>query len=471
MAAALKAQAEPGAARAALPPDDALRAALHDEVHARPPVRIRLPALVVHIAVLNSGVSRDEECAHLRRLSGQAGLDVAELAGNFKLLRLGGAVLKWERHTEFTRYALVQPLPHDAALHAAFHAGLSAGTGADAHDAAAPRLDALAIDNAWLRAIPGRTVAAVKLALVHGALDDPQSLLARAQRWLGSEAVAASLTGRSPGGAHHSLVVTDFALRADGFEHLLVVAPASTTEMRAGRITQRLLDLETYRLMALRALPAAKALAPELGDAEATLATLTAQLEAGQVSDQQLLEQLIALAARLERATAAHDYRFAATRAYDTLVAQRVAELREAAIPGVQMLGVFLQRRMNPAIATVAAGERRLASLSQRVERTSALLRTRVDIATEARSQQLLAKLTRGQELQLRLQTTVEGLSIAAISYYVVSLLLYGAKAAKAAGLAINPEMAAGALIPLVLWAVWRTTRRIHARLHAGAPD
>jgi uncharacterized membrane-anchored protein len=101
------------------------------------------------------------------------------------------------------------------------------------------------------------------------------------------------------------------------------------------------------------------------------------------------------------------------------------------------------------------------------VERASALLRTRVDIAAEAQNQELLARLTRGQALQLRLQSTVEGLSIAAISYYVVSLLLYGAKAAKSAGAPINPEIVAGALVPLVLWAVWRTTRRIHERLHA----
>ena len=80
----------------------------------------------------------------------------------------------------------------------------------------------------------------------------------------------------------------------------------------------------------------------------------------------------------------------------------------------------------------------------------------------------LFRSLTRGQELQLRLQATVEGLSIAAISYYVISLLLYGGKAAKAAGAPINPEILAGALIPLVLWVVWRATRRIHARLHVG---
>ena len=95
------------------------------------------------------------------------------------------------------------------------------------------------------------------------------------------------------------------------------------------------------------------------------------------------------------------------------------------------------------------------------------MVRTRVDIATEAQNQQLLEKLTRGQQLQLRLQSTVEGLSIAAISYYVISLLLYGGKALKAAGAPVNPEIVVGVLIPLVLWAVWRTTRRIHRKLYA----
>jgi len=140
-------------------------------------------------------------------------------------------------------------------------------------------------------------------------------------------------------------------------------------------------------------------------------------------------------------------------------------ELREKPIQGTQTIGDFLRRRLTPAMATVEASATRLTSLSERVARTSALLRTRVDIATEAQNQQLLEKLTRGQALQLQLQTTVEGLSIAAISYYVISLLLYVAKGAKAAGLPIHPEIATGALIPVVLWSVWRTTRRIHAKL------
>jgi uncharacterized membrane-anchored protein len=439
-----------------LPADDALRTVLHNEVHARPSPTIRLPALVVYVAVLNDGVERGAEWAHLCRLPGQEALPFEALHGSYLRLDLAGCTLKWERHTEYTRYTIVQPLPAGAAL-GACDPELTPGLG---------------VSTSWVAGIPGRTIAAIKLGMAHGDLADPPALVCEAQRWFGSPVLVASVMGRSADGVSaqvrgHSCAFTDFRLRPSGYERWLVVAPPQTTPTRAGRILQRLLELETYRLMALRGLPAARALTPLLNDAEPTLAGLIEQLEAGRASDQQLLGQLVALAARLERGTAQHDYRFAATRAYDALVAQRIAELRESAIPGTQTIGEFMQRRLDPAIATVAASAQRLSSLSQRVERASALLRTRVDIAAEAQNQELLARLARGQALQLRLQSTVEGLSIAAISYYVVSLLIYGVKAAKAAGIPLEPEIAAGALVPLVLWAVWRTTRRIHERLHA----
>jgi len=446
---------ETAATRGALPDDDALRAELHNEVHARPSARIRLPALVVFVAVLNEGVSREQEGEHLRRLPGQEHLSPEQMRGNFLRLRFDEYTLKWERHTEFTRYSIVQALPE--------HMGLGA--------CEPDLLSALVVPPDWLRDIPGRTIAALQLAMLHADLPEqtPQAqaaLMAPAQRWLGGRTVVASQLG---GG--HSWALTDFHLRPSGFERMLVIAPPGTSETRAGRVSQRLLELEIYRLMALRGLPVAKALGPMLTQAEGQLAHITAQLENKSTSEQALLDQLVSLAARVERATAEHSYRFSATRAYDALVAQRITELRERPIPGTQTIGEFMQRRLSPAMATAAASAQRLTSLSERIARTSALLRTRVDIVTEAQNQQLLAKLTRGQELQLHLQTTVEGLSIAAISYYVISLLLYLAKGAKAAGLPIHPEMAAGALIPLVLWAVWRTTRRIHARLGAAHKD
>lgn len=431
-----------------LPLDDDLRAVLHNEVHARPPARIRLPALVLYVAVLNEGVSREQECAHLRLLPGQQDLTLDALQANFLRLRFEGYTVKWERHTEYTRYSLVQPLPAQAAL------------GATEPDWSS----SLVLPPDWLREIPGRVFAAIELALVHGDLDAAESTMALARRWFGERVVVASVMGNQG----HSWAVTDFHLRDSGFERFLVVAPPTTPETRAGRISQRLLELETYRLMALRGLPLAKDLGTMLSEAEGALAGITARLENKSASEQELLDTLIGLAARIERAMAEHDYRFAATRAYAAIVDQRLDELREQPVPGTQTVGEFLQRRLSPAMATVTATAQRLASLSARVARASALLRTRVDIATEAQNQQLLEKLTRGQELQLRLQTTVEGLSIAAISYYVVSLLVYGVKAAKAAGLPVDVEVATGALIPLVIWGVWRVTRRVHQKLKAG---
>jgi uncharacterized membrane-anchored protein len=428
-----------------LPPDDEQRLTLHNEVHARPTARIHLPALVVYVAVLNDGVSREQECAHLRLLPGLSALPLERLAGNFLRLRFDGYTVKWERHTEFTRYSIVQPLPEAALL-----------------GASDPELQqALVVEPDWLRAIPGRTIAAIKLAMVPGDLQAPKATLESASRWLGGTPVMASMLGQNG----HSLAVSNFLLRPDGFERMLVVAPAGISDTRAGRVSQRLLELETYRLMALRGLPVAKQLGPMLSQAETALADIMASLENKAAADQQLLDTLVSLAARIERATAEHAYRFSATRAYDGLVTQRISELREQPVQGTQTMGDFMQRRLSPAIATVAATAQRLSDLSERVARTSALLRTRVDIATEVQNQQLLEKLTRGQELQLKLQATVEGLSIAAISYYVISLLLYGAKALKAAGVPINPELAAGAMVPLVLWASWTAIRRIHQKL------
>lgn len=426
-----------------LPPDDPLRLALHNEVHARPPARIRLPAVIVHVAVLNDGVSRADELAHLRRLPGQHGLAEDDLAANFLRLRCDGFSLKWEHHAEFTRYALVQPLPPGAE------------PGADTLDTLPLR-----VPPDWLPRVPGRTFAAIKLLMMERSLTFTPSALAEARAWFGDQAVVASTMGG------HSLVVTDFCLRATGFEHLVVLAEPGTPETRAGRICQRLLELETYRLMALRGLPAAKALAGPLADGEAALAAITERLEQRSASEAQLLDDLISTAAHVEHMTAGSQYRFGATEAYHGIVRSRLDELHEGKVAGTQTLGEFMQRRLTPAISTVSATAQRLAALSERIARTSALLRTRVDIATESQNQQLLAQLSHGQQTQLRLQTTVEGLSLAAITYYVVSLLLYGFKALKAGtGLPVSAELAAGLSIPLVLAAVWWTTRRIHRRL------
>ena len=429
-----------------LPADDAQRELLHNEIHARPTARIRLPALVVYVAVLNEGISREQESEHLRRLPGQEHLKAEQLTGNFLRLRFATHTVKWERHTEFTRYSIVQHLPEHAYL-----------------GASRPELlSELVVSPEWLAGIPGRTISAIKLVMTHGDLSTPEETMALARHWFGDAPVVASVVGNTG----HSWAVTDFMVGPSGFERILVLTPSSTSPTRAGRLSQRLLEIETYRLMALRGLPVAKELSPVLAQAETQLLDITAQLERKKASARELLEQLVGVATRIERATAEHAYRFSATQAYDSLVQQRLTELRERPLAGTQTIGEFLQRRLSPAMATVVASSQRLGSLAERISRASALLRTRVDIATEEQNHQLLEKLTRGQELQLRLQITVEGLSIAAISYYVIGLLLYLAKALDGLGLPVHPEIVVGAAVPAVLWAVWRTTRRIHQALH-----
>ncbi|MCS7058954.1 MAG: DUF3422 domain-containing protein [Meiothermus sp.] len=435
--------AEPYQGAGVLPPNDPLRFQLHNELHARPTPHIRLPALVLQVAVRHEEVSREVELEHLRRLSGLGELELDQLAGTYLRLRLPGGSLRWERHTEFSTYTLVQGMP-----------SLEPSPEADL-------LEHLIVDPAWLRGIPGRTLSAVKLIMLHGAVEEALEI---ARPWFGGGPVVASVMGR--GG--HSCAVTDFRLSPNGFERIVVVAPPGTSEARAGRVAARLLEIESYRMMALLGFPVARALHPMLFDSEQALAQITARIRDETKPDAELLDELEALAARVEHAIAEHSYRFSATAAYHALVKARLAELRETPIPGTQTIGEFLQRRFSPAMATVESTAARLAALSQRIERAGALLRTRVDIALETQSQELLNKLRRGQELQYQLQRTVEGLSVAAISYYVVGLLYYLFKAGEKAGLPLSPELAAGLAIPGVVLGVWWLTRQIHRRLTQG---
>lgn len=431
-----------------LPANDAQRVLLHNEIHTRPSATFSLPSLIVYVAVLNSKVSTSEEFEHLKKLPQTQALLLEQMNGNFLQLQCPGYKVIWERHSEFTRYTIVQPLPANAQWGSDLPAFAElAGTGSD-----------------WLRDIPGKTITAIHLGMLNEGMDDPDAFY-KAKKWLGLGTLIGSKMGRTANQQSHSHLMTNLRIETDGFERILVLAAPNTSENRAGRILQRLLELETYRIMSLLSLPMAKKLAVKLRETEVQLVDITERLETKKDSDDVLLSELAALAAQIESITAEHSYRFSAALAYHAIVCERISEMREQPLSGVQTVGEFMQRRLAPAIATVKATSERLAALAERIGRASALLRTRVEIAAEAHNQQLLEKLTRGQELQLRLQATVEGLSIAAITYYVVSLALFVGKAMKAVGLNINPELLAGFCTPVVLFVSWKTVQHIHVRL------
>ena len=163
-----------------------------------------------------------------------------------------------------------------------------------------------------------------------------------------------------------------------------------------------------------------------------------------------MLDRLTRLEAQIESRESLNDYRFAAAAAYYELVQRRIAELREKRIPGLQTFSDFTERRLAPAMNTCRATSARQEHLSERVARANQLLATRVDITRERQNQALLESMNRRAKAQLKLQQTVEGLSVAAVTYYIVGLVGYGTKGLKAVGVGVNPELAMALSIPLI---------------------
>jgi len=238
-------------------------------------------------------------------------------------------------------------------------------------------------------------------------------------------------------------------------------------QLQAGRLVQRLKEIEVYRMMALLAFPMAHCATPKVSEIDTRLSEITAEMASKtQADDEETLSKLTDLAAQTEEMAASLNYRFSAARAYYRIVQARLIELREERIEGVQTITEFMERRLAPAMRTCQNIGDRLEVLSKRVARANNLLRTRVDILLEAQNRDLLASMDRRVKLQLRLQQTVEGLSVAAITYYAVGLLGYLFKAIKDTGAPINDRVATGIAVPLVLGAIWFSMHRIRKALH-----
>lgn len=252
-----------------------------------------------------------------------------------------------------------------------------------------------------------------------------------------------------------AVIATDFRAAANGFVKILVI-DRGLPPMRIGALVQRLLELETYRVLALLGLPEAYRLAPSVRRIEEQLVELTRQMTVVTTleANQQLLDRLAKLAADLEAGAAESLYRFGATRAYQSIVQGRLTAIGFEPIEEHQTFSAFLNRRMAPALRTCASIEERQINLSRKLARATQLLRAKVDVGMEAQNREILSTLSERAQMQLRLQQTVEGLSIAAISYYVIGLLGHAVGAAPHLGVSIDAHLVMALAIPIVLGAV-----------------
>lgn len=405
--------------------DHPWRSTLSDELHARPYEALEAPMRASHLAMVSSEAAASSDRDHVAALCRRYG--TAEPAPEARHLsaELGPFRLKWERHTEFSTYTFFRRTDFDDPF-------------------PAPAIELVPGD--WLAQLPGERLVAVHVALEPR--DAPARALSELYRLFGTDNIAGS---RMSGGAAEAF--TDFRLHGDGFGRILI-RDISLGPRQAGRLVQRLLEIETYRMMALLAFPHAREVGPKVAAVDmalAEIATAMGKLE-GFEDERALLDRLTELSIEVEEMSASTSYRFGAARAYATLVERRIAELRESRIEGLQTIGEFMDRRFAPALSTCEATAARLESVAERVSRAANLLLTRVDLDLEGQNQRLLRSMDKRAKLQFRLQQAVEGLSVTAISYYLMGLVGYLARAAEHFGAPIDPEIVQGvSIVPVVI--------------------
>ena len=420
--------------------DHPLRHATASELHARPFPHILAPARAAFFAYTSaqndSGRLEAADREHFLRLLDHYGVVHPSETESHFFGQLGEVWVKWECHTEFVTYT-------------AFVDGLG--------DLAFDGSESSIFPAAWQAALPGTTLSSTSIRVEED--QDTQSIKNKLEDWFVSESLAASRVLDSA-----AVIAGDYRMDDNGNMRFAVFVPASTGRRRVGRIVQRINEIEVYKTMSMLGLMRARDLSVELNSVDTNLSALVADLADDKVPAEDNLNGLLKLSADLERHSAAVAYRFSASKAYAAIVAQRIEVLREAQFEGRQTFREFMMRRFDPAMRTVQALDSRLQDLISRAIRTGDLLRTRVDVERQTQNQELLSSMNRRADAQLRLQKTVEGLSVVAISYYATGLSLY--VLAPFSGLiGISKAVLTAAVVPLVVCSVYLTLRQIRKRI------
>lgn len=412
------------------------------ELHTRTHEPLRPPERVSHIAAVCGERGSGRNVRHLLRLLQHYGLPVPETVGQYYYATLGDIRMRWERHTEFVTYTFSKQ-------------------GSFVHPFAYPVLQDLPQD--WLREMPGEVITAVSLAIESRDMPErsPEELSAlfAGNAVIGSEVV---------GGAGRAW--SDLHIHSDGLSRILL-RDQGLSDRQAGRLAKRILEISAYRAMALLGLPPAREANICLSDADRRLAVVAARMAEDETAeswdpDAELLSELTSLASEIEAVAARTTYRFEASRAYYRVVQQRLEQLRQRRIEGLQTISEFINARLAPAIATCDSVHHRQHDLAERAARLTALLRARVEVNLQEQNRGLLESMNRRAKLQLRLQETVEGLSVIAIGYYGVGLVGYLLKGLESQGLPIDAIYGTGLSVPLVVGIAWLGIRRMKARLH-----
>ena len=386
-----------------MPPiiDHPLRYRLANELHARPFPSLTVPATAVYLAIKQehgaAGRDRAADMAHLVALLDRHGAAHPQPGATHFSGKIGRHTLKWESHTEFVTYTAFRE-----------------GQGKRPFDPT----DFEVFPEDWLAEAPGLRVTSALIRI--DPLKGDDELATDIADWFVPDSVAVAKVLDDA-----AVVAGDFRIDPAGHQRLLISVSPDTGPRRVGRIMQRLCEIETYKSMSMLGFSRVRELNPRMGELEDRMRAMIGDMTGGEKKAEETLPDLLDISAELEAMVAQSSFRFGATEAYETIVSQRISVLREERFQGRQTFGEFMMRRYDPAMRTVRSSKDRLDAMADRARRAGELLRTRVDVERSAQNQALLESRDKRADMQLRLQKTVEGLSVVAISYYAVSLAGY----------------------------------------------
>ena len=416
-----------------------LKDALIDELHNRPFPVVALPAQVSSMVFLHTG-ERYLELDKLKDLANRHNVPAPEENADCYYQSFPLFDLRWEFHNEFSTYTVIR------------HGEKPQPLGENTFSL---------VDTDWVDSLGGQLIAANHIDLRSAAMAPATAELVREQ-FHGQRMVGGKIYDG------YATIWTSVQTQEDGFIRTLVIDEGMDSA-QAGRVIRNLLEIAAYRSMTLLALPIARQLMPEVRQLEQRLVETNNKLNdiVTLEDEQNLMDELISEATQLEKLVADHNFRFSATEAYFNLTESRLDMLREQKIPAIRTLKQFHARRFIPAFNTCMSVVKRKENLSKRISRTSELLQLRLQLSLEAQNQKLLSSMDNRSELQLRLQQTVEGLSVVAMTYYSMKLIELLLKPVPLETFVpVSQGLALAILTPVVFFAAMMVMMRIRKKLH-----
>lgn len=407
--------------------DHTNRAEVLAELHARPVEPVSSPSMVRRVAMSfdQSPDAAEIVMRDFQEWCNKSGIVPPESNARYHRFDVRGYLVTWELHTEFVSLTWVSPpesdefWPEEVGLSAMHNGALVSATAIEVLSATA--ISQLRLDRYH------------KASLCFSQIENGDAQIA-----------------------------TDFIADSNGFTRFVLAAGKQTDDQRLGVIVRRLLEIETYRTFALLGLPLARQVAPKLATLERQLGKLVEEMGAtGSSGDgQETLAYLHALTLQLNQTVEFTSYRFSASRAYGEILNRRLTRLGERTSSGFSTLERYLANRVDPALATCLAIEKRQTDLGQKLERVTEFLNTRIGLEVQLQNAQVMDRISKTSDSQYRLQRTVEGLSVIAISYYAIGIIGYLLNGLSVA-VHFSKPVATAVLVPLVLGMVWFSIRRV----------